>query len=61
MNANQECREWGELFCSYDDTNYEGLSEGRMLEIFQWMKLDGFSEKQIQKAIDNYEKENGYI
>ena len=56
MDINQECKEWIELFCGYEDTDYEGLSESRMLDVIQWMKKDGFTEEQINQAIDNYEK-----
>lgn len=56
MNVNTEYKEWIELFCAYDSTDYKGLSDGRMLEVFEWMKIDGFTEEQIHQAIDNYEK-----
>ena len=33
MKINKELKEWIELFCIYDKTDYENLSEVRMFEI----------------------------
>lgn len=58
MDINKELKEWIELFCQYDNTDYENLSEGRMLEIREWLKEDEFSEEQINNAINKYEINN---
>ena len=56
MDINQECKEWIELFCGYENTDYEGVSTKGILDVIEWMKKDGFTEEQINQAIDNYEK-----
>ena len=56
MDINQECKEWNELFCGYENTDYQGLSEMGIENVIQWMKKDGFTEEQIIQAIENYEK-----
>ena len=56
MDINQECKEWIELFCGYENTDYQGLSEMGIENVIQWMKKDGFTEEQIIQAIENYEK-----
>ena len=51
----EELKEWIDLFCAYDKTDYENLSESRMLEIRDWLKQDRFSEEQINNLINRYE------
>ncbi len=58
MDINKELKEWIELFCQYDNAHYENLSEGRMLEIREYLKKDRFSEEQINNAINKYEINN---
>ena len=51
MKINKELKEWIELFCIYDKTDYKNLSEVRMFEIREYLKEDGFTEEEIDNAI----------
>ena len=52
MDLNKELKEWIDLFCIYDNTDYENLSEVRMLEIRKFLKEDKFTEEEIDNAIN---------
>ena len=54
-DINKELKQWVELFCKYDETDFENLSEVRMLEIINYLKEDNFTEEEINEAINkNY-------
>ena len=54
-DINKELKQWIELFCKYDDVDFENLSEVRMLEIIDYLKEDNFTEEEINEAINkNY-------
>ena len=52
MDINEELKQWVDLFCLYDNTDYENLSEVRMLEIREYLKEDKFTEEEIDNAIN---------
>ena len=57
MKINKELKEWIELFCIYDKTDYENLSEVRMLNIIENLREDLFTDEQIDEAIYQFNKQ----
>lgn len=58
MNIDINLKEWIELFCLYDNTNYVSLSEVRMYEIIELLKEDKYTTEQIDEAINKYYYKN---
>ena len=56
MNLQKELNEWIWLYCQNLKTDFENLPESAILEIIQFLKKDGFKEKQINKQINNLNK-----
>jgi hypothetical protein len=54
MNIDKELKEWVQVYCHNNKTDWENLHEVCALEIRNWLKEDGFSEKEIDNAINNY-------
>ena len=54
MDINKELKEWVGYCCRQFKTDFENLPEVAMLEIIEFLKEDGFSEVQIDKAINNF-------
>ena len=50
----KELKEWIELFCHAQDTNWENLGEGAMQEIRNFLKEDNYTDQEIDKAINNF-------
>ena len=57
MKINKELKEWIELFCLYDNTDYINLSEVRMLNIIENLREDLFTDEQIDEAIYQFNKQ----
>ena len=57
MKINKELKEWIELFCLYDNTDYINMSEVRMLQIIDNLREDSFTDEQIDKAIYEFNKQ----
>lgn len=47
----KELKEWIDVYCQNLKTDFENLSEVALLEIIEWLKVDGFSEKEIVEQI----------
>lgn len=58
MDINKELKEWVDYCCKQFKTDFENLPEVAMLEIIEFLKEDGFSEKEIDNAINNYNRLN---
>jgi len=58
MNIDKDLKEWIELFCLFDNTNYMSLSEVRMFEIIELLKEDKYNTEQIDEAINKYYHKN---
>lgn len=56
MNLQKELNEWIQFYCQNLKTDFENLPESALLEIIEWLKNDGFTEKQINKQINNLNK-----
>ena len=48
----KDLKEWIELFCYAQDTNWENLGEGAMQEIRNFLKEDNYTNEQINNAIN---------
>lgn len=57
MEINKELKEWIELFCLYDNTDYINLSEVRMYQIIDNLREDKFTDEQIDEAIYQINKQ----
>ena len=56
MDINKELKEWIDLFCLYDNTDYINLSEVRMLQIIDNLREDLFTNEEIDEAIYQFNK-----
>jgi len=50
----KDLKEWIELFCHAQDTDWENLGEGAMQEIRNFLKEDNYTDQQIDQAINNF-------
>jgi len=49
----KDLKEWIELFCHAQDTDWENLGEGSVQEIRNFLKEDNYTDQQIDQAINN--------
>tara|TARA_Y100001938_G_scaffold149240_1_gene235395 strand:+ start:2894 stop:3052 length:159 start_codon:yes stop_codon:yes gene_type:complete len=48
----KDLKEWIDLFCSVQNTDWENLGEGAVQEIRNFLKEDNYTDEQINNAIN---------